>query len=752
MHVGEADIQHNTFPLPSRMMVQNAAALNSVFTQAEICEVLDKVATGKSPGVDGIPVEFFKRAVCDDPDNNETTYILAPYITHLFNQVLTQGYPSHWATAALAPVPKPKGDHQSMDDHRGIAVGPAIAKLYSIALLMRMDTWAERYKMRARGQAGFRLGRGTVDNAFILNHLVEKHRVNKQPLYAAFIDFRKAYDCIHRPLLWECLHSLGVHGNFLTSLMEMYKRTPMQIRLQGRLGEQFEATTGVKQGDPLSPLLFGLFIDRFEQMLADALPTCGVMLGSELLKILFYADDIVLLASSPHDLQLMLNELSNFCDMYAMSVNVKKSEVVIFDGADETSQHYARTQSTSSTRFMYNGVELDINTSFTYLGIWFDRRDGTEHTCHRMYQKGRAAMFAMIKRCSDMELHNVFMRCHLFDSLVRPILNYGCEIWGPSCMQKALSLSSTNRAAEHEAMHRWYMKRCLHVPDTVATYVVMHELRRQPIALDWLKQCIRFWNKIIQRPEDDLVRMALLESCQLNVGTCWAARFKACLIGLRPSDMATIDVHDVLPERLYLDEAIEKWMVQLKSDTARFYGTGTTGAGSIPLIPLHNEEQSVVRSVPVNQDRGFKQFTYMQWFANNVDAHKSQCWWFNLQHVDDIRIIAQFRMSAHWLNIEVGRHARPRVARNCRLCTCCELGVVEDEMHIFECQIYNEIKLKFAYLFDADSRSVHDHNNDVDSKFRALVNCHANDDAHNFWSSMAAFLKECRLARERTLM
>jgi hypothetical protein len=61
-------------------------------------------------------------------------------------------------------------------------VGNALAKLYSLVLMNRLDALAEREGYRARGQAGFRKGRGTPDNAFILQHLIEKSSLQRKPL------------------------------------------------------------------------------------------------------------------------------------------------------------------------------------------------------------------------------------------------------------------------------------------------------------------------------------------------------------------------------------------------------------------------------------------------------------------------------------------------------------------------------------------------------------------------------------------
>ncbi len=110
----------------------------------------------------------------------------------------------------VTPVPKPKGNPLCMDDHRPIVVGPALGKLFSIVLMRRLDTWAEDAQLRATTQFGFRQWQGTDEGSFLLKHVIDSYRTLQKPVYAAFVDLRKAYDSIDRELLWNVLRSLGV--------------------------------------------------------------------------------------------------------------------------------------------------------------------------------------------------------------------------------------------------------------------------------------------------------------------------------------------------------------------------------------------------------------------------------------------------------------------------------------------------------------------------------------------------------------
>jgi hypothetical protein len=197
-----------------------------------------------------------------------------------------------------------------------------------MVLLHRLDDWAEKPGLRACGQAGFRKGRGTGDNSIILQHVITKYRRSRKAVYTAFVDFRKAYDSVQRPMLWECLRSLGLHGAILDSIMGMYGDVRLRVKVGGSVGEPFTSALGVKQGDPVSPLLFGLLIDRFERFIERRLPEVGVHIGQMLVTVLLYADDLVLMANSAKELQEMVYALHEFCLWSGLTVNIKKSEVV----------------------------------------------------------------------------------------------------------------------------------------------------------------------------------------------------------------------------------------------------------------------------------------------------------------------------------------------------------------------------------------------------------------------------------------
>jgi hypothetical protein len=98
---------------------------------------------------------------------------------------------------------------------------------------------------------------GTADQLFVLRHILSQHKRGRQPLYMCFVDFRKAYGSVRRDLLLAELAQKGIDGPMLQAVAAMYSSVSLCARQAGQLSQDFPSTLGVKQGEPLCPLLFG---------------------------------------------------------------------------------------------------------------------------------------------------------------------------------------------------------------------------------------------------------------------------------------------------------------------------------------------------------------------------------------------------------------------------------------------------------------------------------------------------------------
>ena len=161
-------------------------------------------------------------------------------------------------------------------------------------------------------QAGFRADYSTSDNIFVLQSLCQKYlRKPKHRFYAAFIDFKKAFDFVNRNKLLYVLLTKGIHGKMFKLLKDMYDKVSACVKIGNKRSEIFNTSAGVKQGCMLSPILFIFFINE----LVDEMHSCGlrgifVKDGLRDILLLLFADDVTLLDDSVIGLQRKLDRKS----------------------------------------------------------------------------------------------------------------------------------------------------------------------------------------------------------------------------------------------------------------------------------------------------------------------------------------------------------------------------------------------------------------------------------------------------------
>jgi hypothetical protein len=251
----------------------------------QLCEIADaikRLKRGKATGLDGVKAEF----VIDGCD------ALLRILQTLFNKLLSEGFYSSLAVGVIHALFK-SGDASFVDNYRGITVGPLIAKLFAMVFESRFSSWAERKGIQARGQAGFRQDYRTTDSLFVLQTLIDfRMRWPRKKLYTCFVDFRKVFDIVPREKLWWVLEGIGVGRRFLACLRSMYSQDQACVShpTEG-LSKTFRCIIGVKQGCPLNPLLFKLYIDALDSRIAALAGDDGPDLAGTAVKLLLYADD-----------------------------------------------------------------------------------------------------------------------------------------------------------------------------------------------------------------------------------------------------------------------------------------------------------------------------------------------------------------------------------------------------------------------------------------------------------------------------
>ena len=106
-----------------------------------------------------------------------------------------------------------------------------ITRLYAGILNARIVHSTEDNDLRAHTQTGFRPGLATQHDLFALRHMIDEAQGNGKQLYTCFLDHKGAYDRVQRPLLWQVLQRLGIHGVMLKAIQSLYTDSGLTIHI-----------------------------------------------------------------------------------------------------------------------------------------------------------------------------------------------------------------------------------------------------------------------------------------------------------------------------------------------------------------------------------------------------------------------------------------------------------------------------------------------------------------------------------------
>ncbi len=197
----------------------------------------------------------------------------------------------------LSPIFK-AGDTEDPNNYRGVAVADCLSKLFCKLLDKRIYAYLVETGFWSHLQNGFKEGRRTDDNIFVLRTLFNKYvTARKSKIYLAFVDFTKFFDCINRDALYFKLIQCGITGNVYNLLKSAYTDCCMKIKTANGLTKSFLCTTGVKQGCCMSPTLSNIFQNDLHQSFGQS-DNHPVSLSDLSFNSMSWADDLVLVSES----------------------------------------------------------------------------------------------------------------------------------------------------------------------------------------------------------------------------------------------------------------------------------------------------------------------------------------------------------------------------------------------------------------------------------------------------------------------
>ena len=324
--------------------------------------------------------------------------------------------------------------------------------------------------------------------------------------HCCFLDIKKAYDRVFRVGLWKRMLDVGIKGKLWRIIKQLYDVVESSVLVGNQQTGWFGVDVGLRQGCNLSPILFAIFIDGIARKVKEAKQ--GIKIQDLKLNIMLFADDLILLGSSRKELQNLIDIVWEYSNIWKFTFNSNKSKVVVFGKIAPRGSYFLGFE------------QLEVVNQFKYLGVDFQNNLSWKDHKIRIAKKAHSRIAVVNKAIAEGLTTETGEK--LWTAMIRPILEYGAEIWGGG------------RWLEAEQIMRKVGRILLGLSRTANNEVVQGELGwwKMEGRRDFIR--LKYWGKLLKMSAERLPRRIYEISKMLTENTkgSWSYITKTLLINL----------------------------------------------------------------------------------------------------------------------------------------------------------------------------------------------------------------------------
>ena len=293
------------------------SACEGQITHNECYSVLQSFQKNKTPGNDGLTIEFY------------TAFwpLIRKYLVDSINYSYEFGELSNSQKQAIITLIEKKGkDKRMIKNWRPISLINVDAKIISKVLVKRLEKVLPT--IIHFNQNAFVKGRSIFDAVRTIDDMVDYTKRNGLSGLLVAIDFEKAFDTLNFNFLIRTLHNFNFGPSFIHWIRVLYKNVSSCVMNNGFATAPFSLSRGVRQGDPLSPYLFIMALETLAIQIRSDSKIQGFKIGDEIVKLSLFADDMTCFLRDSNEYAALFHILESFGNQSGLQVNHEKTEIL----------------------------------------------------------------------------------------------------------------------------------------------------------------------------------------------------------------------------------------------------------------------------------------------------------------------------------------------------------------------------------------------------------------------------------------
>lgn len=313
---------------------------------------------GKSPGKDGLPNEFYK----------VFRKVLTPILKDVYDEIFKKEETSYFMGIGLVKlIYKRKGDIADLKNYRPITMLNTDFKILSKILANRLKKILPN--IIQTNQAYAIPGRDITDTISSIRDVVSYMITEKKSGYVISLDLEKAFDRVEHEYLFRILQQFGFGDNFIKWLKILYKDSKSQVKCNGFITETFKLTRSIRQGCPLSALLYSLVAEALGLAITEEKEIRGIDTeeNRELQKVYQYADDTTIIVQDVASVVKAMDIIEKYCKGSGAKINKQKT-VIMSIGKIEKIQKFYPFKEQESLKIL--GVRIGKNEKMVRDLMW----------------------------------------------------------------------------------------------------------------------------------------------------------------------------------------------------------------------------------------------------------------------------------------------------------------------------------------------------------------------------------------------